>query len=317
MLISHTKFFSMKTHLRNILVPVDFNSPSLHALEYAIDIARKFEAKLILLYVIETKGIINDFLQSGNELVQLTQKVNSKLEEIAKKYSGDTGVEIETMVERGKIYKKILEVGDKINARFIILAENHPYSGKDETLGTTVFQVTLRAKEPVITVKGEATVFGTKFVVPLDLTKSTQKQMLAAIAFGVNYGAEMNLVSVKIANLKMRSSLIQKKLRNSAKTLKENNIPTEYKLYEYSSEVLPYKRVIEYAQEIDVDMILLLTHQEGYTYDNYIGAFAHHIINESPIPVVSLTASAASFKMEDFLKPILDPLGYLFTAEMK
>jgi nucleotide-binding universal stress UspA family protein len=307
----------MKAHLKNILVPVDFNEPSLQAIDYAADIAKKIEGKLYLLYVIETKGIISDMLQSGNELVKITENIKDKLNNIAGKYSDVHNVEIETRVERGKIYKKVLDVGEQIDARFIVLGENHPYSGEDQTLGTTVYQVTIRSKEPVITVKGDKKELGKKFVVPLDLTKSTKKQMLAAIAYGINYGAEINLVSVKIANIRMRSSLIQKKLKRAVKTLEENNVASNYKLYEYSSKISPYKRVIEHAQDIDADMILLLTHQEGYTYDNYIGAFAHHIINESPVPVLSLTASAAAFKMEDFLKPILDPVGYLFKNEKK
>lgn len=302
----------MKAHLKNILVPVDFYEPSLQAIDYAADIAKKIEGKLYLLYVIETKGVIGDILQSGNELVRVTESIKEKLSGIARKYSDIHNVEIETRVERGRIYKKVLDVGEEIDARFIILGENHPYSGEEQSLGPTVYQVTIRSKEPVITVKGDKKEFGKKFVVPLDLTKSTQKQMLSAIAYGINYGAEINLVSVKIANIRMRTSLIQKKLKRAVKTLEENNVAASYKLYEYSSNIPPYKRVIEHAQDIDADMIMLLTHQEGYTYDNYIGAFAHHIINESTIPVLSLTASAATFKMEDFLMPIVDPVGYLF-----
>ncbi len=302
----------MKAKLKNILVPVDFNAPSLNAIEYAIDIARSFEGVIHLIYVIETKGVINDFLQSGNELVKLTEKVKTKLGEIVDARSSDNNVKFITRVERGRVYKKILEISEEINARFIILGENHPYSGNNQSLGSTVYQVTLRSQSPVITVKGETKKFGKKFVVPLDLTKATRRKIISAIAYGLNYGAEINLVSVKIADLRIKTSLIQKKLKQAHKTLTENGVNANYKLYEYSSDVPPYKRVIEYANEIDADMILLLTHQEGYTYDNYIGGFAHHIINESTVPVLSLTARATNFKVEDFVAPILDPVGYLF-----
>lgn len=305
----------MKAFLKNILVPVDFNESSQNAAIYAADIARKIEGKLHLLYVIETKGVITDFLQSGNEIVKITDQAKSKLAEIAAELSANHNVEVETRVERGKIYRKILDVSQEMEARFVILGENHPFSSEDQTLGTTVFQVTLRSTAPVITVKGLHKEFGRNFVVPLDLTKQTNKQLLSAIAYGKNYVASMNLVSVKIANINMRTSLIQKKLKKAHKTLSENNVEADCKLYEYSSEIAPYRRVLQHAAEIDADMIMVLTHAEGYTYDNYIGAFAHHIINESPIPVLSLTASAASFSVEDFFMPILDPVGYLFKNE--
>jgi hypothetical protein len=59
-------------------------------------------------------------------------------------------------------------------------------------------------------------------------------------------------------------------------------------------------------------MILLMTHKEGYNYDNYIGAFAHHLINRSSIPVLSLTASATDFNFRELMKSVVDPVGMFF-----
>jgi hypothetical protein len=70
--------------------------------------------------------------------------------------------------------------------------------------------------------------------------------------------------------------------------------------------------VLEYAREIDASMILVMTHQEGYTHDNYIGAFAHHIINHSEVPVLSLTSSATSMNFRKLFKGVVDPIGILF-----
>ena len=60
-------------------------------------------------------------------------------------------------------------------------------------------------------------------------------------------------------------------------------------------------------------MILIMTHREGYNYDNYIGAFAHHIINRSSIPVLSLTASAVDFNFREIIKTVVDPVGVFFS----
>ena len=70
-------------------------------------------------------------------------------------------------------------------------------------------------------------------------------------------------------------------------------------------------RVLEYAEEIEADMIIVMTHQEGFTYNNYIGAFAHHIINLSKVPVLSLTASANNNDIDHYFKTIVDPIGLL------
>lgn len=68
-------------------------------------------------------------------------------------------------------------------------------------------------------------------------------------------------------------------------------------------------RVLEYAEEGESDMIIVMTHHEGFTYDNYIGAFAHHIINLSKAPVLSLTASATINDIDHYYKTIIDPIG--------
>ena len=71
------------------------------------------------------------------------------------------------------------------------------------------------------------------------------------------------------------------------------------------------KKILEYAEGVDAGMILLMTHQEGYTYDNYIGAFAHHIMNLSKISILSITSVSKNLDFEPFFKELIDPLGVL------
>jgi nucleotide-binding universal stress UspA family protein len=213
-------------------------------------------------------------------------------------------------VERGKPYVKILEVAEEIDARFIVLGENHQGKDMKKDLGSTVYHVTLKSPIPVITVKGEAKEFGKKILVPLDLTRETGRQLFSALAYGKNYGASISLVSTLIGGIQRVQSRIYKKLGDAKQTLEKNGLECDIKLFE-RSEVPPFVRVLEYAKEIDASMILVMTHQEGYTYDNYIGAFAHHIINHSEVPVLSLTSSATSLNFKQLFRGVVDPIGML------
>jgi hypothetical protein len=51
-----------------------------------------------------------------------------------------------------------------------------------------------------------------------------------------------------------------------------------------------------------------MTHQEGKVRDYYIGAFAHHIINESEIPVLSLTPTLPQNE-ETVMDALVDPFN--------
>ncbi len=300
----------MKKELKNILVPVDFDAPSLNALKYAYHFAKNLNGELILLSVIETPGLLADFFSSGDSLVKLTNQYKEKLYESSEPYQKKGDVKISTRVERGKSYRKILEVADESNARLIILGENHQKDSPDQELGSTVYHITLKSPIPVLTLKGDAESMKDKIVVPLDLTRQTRKQLFSAMVYGLNYDAEIYLVSALVGGIKMKDSRIHNKLVKAKQLLQENGVKTHVKLFE-RSETPPFRRVIEYADEISAGMILLMTHQEGYTYDNYIGAFAHHIINKSKVPVLSLTSSATREDFEKMFKGFVDPVGML------
>lgn len=302
----------MKKELKNILMPVDFKEPSLKALKYAYNLAQKLDVELFLLYVIETSGFFTELFTSEETMSKIKIQADEKLAELAKSIKPENvKIKINCMVEKGKPYQKILEVADKIKVRFIILGENHQGNEKEAELGSTVYHVTLKSEVPVLTFKGDTEKIAEKIVVPLDLTKETRKQLFSAIAYGLNYNAEIHLISALIGGIERRYSRIFRKLKKAGKTLEENGLNCKIKLFK-RSDVQPYKRVLQYADEIGAGLILVMTHQEGYTYDNYIGAFAHHIINQSKVPVLSLTASATNVNHTDFIKGIVDPLGVLF-----
>ena len=294
---------------KNILVPVDFHEASLKAARYAAQRANQQNGELTLLNVIETPGFLWNFFSSGDELVQITNQAKDTLNNLGSKLQEEwPNVKITTRVERGKPYQKILEEAENTKARMIILGENHQCTEADAELGTTVYHVTLKAPVPVLTIKGEPAMIKNKIVVPLDLTRETEKKLKAALLYGKNYQSEIYLVSALIAGIKMRESRIYRKLKKAEKFLTLNGVKCHIKLFEVSK-VPPFLRVLQYTEEVEADMIIVMTHQEGYSYDNYIGAFAHHIISLSKIPVLTLTASASNFDFSQYLKTLIDPIG--------
>jgi nucleotide-binding universal stress UspA family protein len=166
----------------------------------------------------------------------------------------------------------------------------------------------LKAAVPVLTIKGKAREPIQSIIVPLDLSQDNKKQLYSALVYGLNYNAKVYLVSSLISGVQVKQSLIYKKMRKAKDTLEQNGVDTEILIFEKDKRP-SYQRVLDYAEEIDAGMILLMTHKEGYNYDNYIGAFAHHLINSSAIPVLSLTASATDFNFRELIKTVVDPLG--------
>jgi len=301
----------MKKELNKILVPVDFKEQANKAVSYAVNLANIFDGEILLLHVINTPGVLADFFSKGDQLVRITDQAKDKMSEIKHNIElGGYSSKIFTRVEPGKPYETILSVAKEIDARFIVLAENHQGEEAEKDLGSTVYHVTLKSSVPVITLKGDYTQMSKKILVPLDLTKETSRQISSALLYGKNYGAEIHLVSALIGGIDLIESRIYQKLSQAENMLKENGIKCRIKIFE-RSDIAPYKRVLQYANEIDAGMILLMTHQEGFTHDNYIGAFAHQIINQSKVPVLSLTSRASNLEDRNIFKGIVDPVGLL------
>lgn len=298
----------MNKPLKDILVPVDFEEASLKAVEYAANMAARSNATIRLLHVLEIGNMFSEFFLSVDEVVKLTENIKERLLQIEGMLKS-RNIEATTHIERGKPHQKILEAARQFKPAFIVLGENHQ-AGNMATLGSTVAQVTLHALAPVITINGDYTEVGSKLTVPLDLTKKTGHQICSAILFARKFNMKVFLVSALIGGINALESRIYKKLEQTRKTFEANKIDCEMKLFPRSN-IPPYRRVLEYARETEASLILTMTHQEGFRYDNYIGAFAHNIINESTIPVLSFTYNAVNLHYGDILKSVIDPLNIL------
>ena len=294
---------------RKILVPIDFKNPSIQALHYAGYMAAKTHAQLVLLHILDTPGLLEQFFSATDYLVKITDQAKEKLLELAAEIKNvSAGVNSTTRVEMGKPYQKILEVAAEQHVQMIILGENHHSGDPEDELGTTVYHVTLKSKVPVLTYKGDTSRMKENIVVPLDLTKQTREQLAAALYYGKEYNAKVHLVSALVGGIAMKESRIYKKLREARETFEMNGLQCEMKLFD-RSEVPPFKRILEYAEKVEAGMIFVMTHQEGYTHDNYIGAFAHHIMNQSNVPVLSLTSVKDNVDYSGVFKTFLDPVG--------
>ncbi len=299
----------MEKDLERILLPVDFKEASLNALEYASNLCIKNKGTLELLHVIETSGVLSEFFSSGDHLVKVTDKAKEKMLKLAKPLKKKLpGIKIKTRVERGKPYQKILEVVKKTRPGLVIMGENHQGIDVQKHLGRSVYHVTLHASAPVLTLKGEAIPNYNKIVVPLDLTKDIKRKLSSALFYGRYYKSDIYLVSALVGGIKMEDSRIYKRLTDARDALVNNGVNCHIKIFE-RSDVPPYKRVLEYVNSIKPDMVMIMTHQEGYTYDNYIGAFAHRVINESPVPVLSLTSSVITRQYNQMVATLIDPAG--------
>ena len=170
--------------MMKILVPVDFEPQSLIALEQSYNLARLLPAEIVLLYVYDPPaGLKSLFGNSYDE--EIMKKLEDRLAELSTKVQAETALQVSTMLETGRIYSKILESADKIEAQFIIMGTHSEPELPGNTigaLGANSSRVLRSTKCPVITINAKHHFDGCRnILLPLDLTMESRQKVNWAI----------------------------------------------------------------------------------------------------------------------------------------
>jgi nucleotide-binding universal stress UspA family protein len=297
----------MNNTKNDFLVPTDFKLYSLKATDFAKRLQKQINGKIHLLHVVESQSWWSSYFNEK----EIIQQATGKLEFLKKEQNLSSDTEIKVVI--GSRHQEIVKYAKQMNARYIILSDNYPLSKRIKKLGSTVSQVIMRAERPVITLtEKEESVFK-NVVVPMDLNQSCRMQLYCSVAMALNHNSKIHMVSVIFNKEQLESSRIHNKIEKYKKTYEDNGIEYSVKLI-LKEEQLAYKEILKYSHDNNMDSILIMTHSESVRYDNYLGAFAHHIINEATIPVVSINNESASDWESKLATASFDPLG-IFTRK--
>jgi nucleotide-binding universal stress UspA family protein len=135
-----------------ILVPLDGSEHSIHALEKAIQIAKKFDGKLMLIHIYS----ITMFKLTPSQLhtyVLEHHKSGEKILAEGRKRAYAEGVPFETQLNEGHIVEGIVKAAREGNCDLIVMGARGQSKLKELFLGSVSHGVTLHAPCPVLIVK--------------------------------------------------------------------------------------------------------------------------------------------------------------------
>jgi nucleotide-binding universal stress UspA family protein len=267
-----------------IVVPVDFSEQSIIALEQAISLASYFGAKINLLYVRET-GLERFFGKALEEI----EKIEEKFKNLQAHFSSH-GVPMEYVVEDGLVHEKILKYSTAVNAMFIIMGVNTGEKYSKKLMGDTVLKVVRESKIQVITIKGKKHRVGcSNIVLPLDLTEGTTQKVANAIEFA-KYGAcSIRIVTVLFSTDDYVVGKLVRQMEEVRNLIDTYHIECTAELIKaIKGEETTAQVIIDYAEKVEGDLIMIMTQQEKSEEEKIIGSTAEEIIMDSDIPVLSI-----------------------------
>ena len=280
----------MSSTSNKIVVPVDFGDQSQIAIEQAVRLAKVISGDITLLYVLETGGLLGRFANPSQD-DSLKKEINVKMEELITSIDKKEGIKIDSVVANGSVYDKIAEVAEMLNARFIVMGTN---GGKGKIrrrfIGSNALRVVRESRVPVITIKGKAHREGCKnIVLPLDLTKETREKVAKAIEFAKLYNSDIRIASVLFTTDEFIVNRLTRQLSQVKSFVEKAGVRCTAEIIKgIKGEESLGQIIIDYANKVEGDLIMIMTQQEQDITDLFIGSAAQDIINRSDVPVLSI-----------------------------
>lgn len=141
--------------LQHILVPVDFTETSDHALDYAMEMAKKVGAKVTAIHVYELPiyGFPDGaFVASAEIATKISDASQHALEATVAKQKGK-GVEIEGVLRNGAPWEVIHEIAKDRDCDLIIMGTHGRRGVARALLGSVAEKVIRTAERPVMAVR--------------------------------------------------------------------------------------------------------------------------------------------------------------------
>ncbi|MCP4910183.1 MAG: universal stress protein [Bacteroidetes bacterium] len=293
----------MSTDPSTILVPIDFNEQSIHALERSQVTAPFLGLDIVLLYVYEENGFTSSLISSSTIDIMIQEKLDQAAEEIIQK----SRIDVTTCIRKGKVYTEILKAAEEFKSKFILMGTNNSSENirmSKNTIGSNTLKVVRQSSIPVITINGkEVTRFVHNILLPLDLTKETRQKVTNAIDVAKAFGAGINVVSVLWSknNKDLKEELLQQ-LNQVKWFIEEQNIRCESELLESSGgEKMLVPKLLEFVDlKGNIDLIMIMTQQENKLVEYFLGSAAQSIIRMSKVAVMTVTPDRIGYEQPIF-----------------
>jgi nucleotide-binding universal stress UspA family protein len=261
-----------KTAKRPILITWDFTEKSEFALDHGVSLAEILGTDVTLIHIVKKDKETADAEKKFKDVIEKTQKKSS--------------VTVRTIVKTGSIFTTISEVAGDLNAEMVIMG-THGMKGMQKLIGSWALKVIAGSKVPFIVVQAPPTSHGfQKVVFPLDFRKENKEKINWIYHIGRLYNSKFYIIKDRVTDPKFKKG-VNSNLLFTEKFLKSNDIP--YEIHTASGKKDFTHEIIDFAHQLNADMILIMTTRKPNIADYVLGANEQQIIsNAHQIPVMCI-----------------------------
>ena len=286
-----------------ILCPIDFSEFSTRAYRHARSLAEHYRARLLALHVVELwRYPYADYAATAGDYAKFREVLHEagmeQLKEFVKKHDG---IQPELAIREGRAPDSILSFA-KAQKNDLIVMGTHGRRGFDRLmLGSATDRVMREASCPVLAVcqpprdsvtadeKGHYVHYLSRILLCTDFSENSERALEYAVSATEEYAAELTLMHV-VEDVP-RPDRVDNVIRTSTEQL-DKLIPAEKRKKLKVRTVVrtgkPYQRIVEYAEEAQIDLVAMGVRGAGALDRAVFGSTTYRVIQLGPCPVLAV-----------------------------
>lgn len=274
--------------MKKIIVPIDFSEHSEFALKAAAKLAKKNNAEIFALHMLELSDAI---LTSVGDPIHPEALFFLKLAEkkfgefLNKDYLKD--IKVTPVVKHYKVFSEVNDVAEKHSADIIVMGSHGTSGIKELLIGSNTERVVRHANIPVLIIKNDLNQIGFEDVVfACDFSEDTIKSYLNASKLFESMGSRMHMVYVNLPNDRFKSSLeIERRVVNFF-TKADRNLDKMEDVH-YVSDYTVEDGILNFSMKMGADLIAVPTHGRKGLSHLFQGSVGEDVANHSTLPVIT------------------------------
>lgn len=278
--------------MKKILVPTDFSKPAQIAIDVASDIARKANAQIILLHVVEEASgtsfnITGEVNISGGwedklftmKLIERSKKQMAKVFEQVKA----SGVKVKQELRLGTAFHGMRDIITEQKVDLVVMGSAGHTKLEEMIIGTNTEKVVRHSKCPVLTVQKKPVTTDFKNIV-YATSMSKDEEVFSRVVRNTQemYDATVHLVRINTPGNFQRDTVVKKYMQDFAKKLQLKNFTINI-----FNDLSEEEGIIYFADSINADLIAMATRGRTGFAHVLAGSIAEEVVSHAKRPVLT------------------------------
>lgn len=294
--------------IKKILCPVDFSELSRHALDHALALAARYEARLTVFHVFSTPQPVVLAPGMAESLPAVSLPQPHEVAEEVRRFSGLHDVpstRAEVIVSEGHPAREIVRQAERLPADLLVMG-THGRGGFERLfLGSVTEKVLRSTSVPVLTVSPPVERVGTvvfkTILCPIEFSDPSTRALEYALMLAQESDARLILLHVVEALVDAQALGEQshfsvpeyrRYLESDARARLQAVIPEAARRWCTPDERVvsgkAYRVILDIAEAEKAEIIVMGVHGKGALNRLFFGSTTHHVIREARCPVLTL-----------------------------